>query len=246
MLNLLRRYGVWPITLAGVLVSTSAALVLTTLLDLAIKQRIVPVDVIIGALVVGGVSLPFFYAGLSLFFRLDQAEQHLRALTREDSLTKLFNRRYFFEVAAIEFERARRYGTTLSLMMIDLDFFKRVNDKYGHQAGDRVLNQVAHLMQSVVRATDIVGRYGGEEFVVLLTQAGLAEAMVLAERLRSKINNAEIVVDGHRLRVSISIGVSERLPADTSFDDLVSRADSALYQAKAAGRNRTFDGHGNK
>lgn len=239
LLGILRKYGVWPLTIAGGLLGACCSVALTVMLDLVFKGVIVPADIMIGTVIAGFVATPIFYASLSLSFRLDKAERNLHMLAREDALTGLFNRRYFFEAAAIEFERSSRYGTQLSVMMMDLDFFKLINDQHGHQAGDQVLRDVAQETRGLVRSMDVVARYGGEEFVVMLPETGLREAALLAERLCDRINNFVITYGAKKLRVSVSIGVSERTADDMDFDAVLTRADLALYEAKAAGRNRT-------
>jgi diguanylate cyclase (GGDEF)-like protein len=169
----------------------------------------------------------------------------LARLSTVDALTGLRNRRYLKELLSIEFLRARRYGTPLSVLMADLDHFKEVNDRYGHPAGDNVLRSVAEILLGSLRATDTGGRYGGEEILVVLPHNDAGGASVLAERWRCAVEQAELrVADGERIPVTISIGVSDyRGPGDcrtevASPDDLIAAADRALYRAKQKGRNR--------
>ena len=166
-----------------------------------------------------------------------------------DELTGLFNYRYFREQIKFEFARARRYDRRLSLVFVDLDLFKHVNDTYGHSAGDSVLRQVADLMQAQLRASDIparVGsepvavRYGGEEMVVILPETDLASAIAIAERIRAAAeSHAYAAPDvGTPLKLTLSAGVACMGTRDEEVSDFVRRADQALYRAKAAGRNR--------
>src|ERR1051326_1838989 len=136
-------------------------------------------------------------------------------------------------------DRARRFGTDVSILMIDIDHFKRVNDTAGHPAGDEVLRQLAGLLSDAVRSIDIVARFGGEEFVVILPQTGPEGGMVFAERLRHRIAEQEFDVPGRELRLTVSIGLAT-FPAagTTTADDLLARADEALYRAKTEGRNQ--------
>jgi diguanylate cyclase (GGDEF)-like protein len=171
------------------------------------------------------------------------ASERVRLATQSstDPMTGLFNVRRFRGQLTEEFFRARRYGRPLSLMMIDVDFFKTYNDKNGHPAGDELLKEIARILQRSVRGTDLAARYGGEEFVVLLLETGLASARVVAEKVRKIIAETpfpfrEKMPEG---RVSVSIGVSaypDSGPADEQ--NLISIADRALYAAKAEGRNR--------
>lgn len=170
--------------------------------------------------------------------RRKAVEQRLRELATTDELTRLHNRRHFLELAATEFARSRRYRRPLSLMMIDLDYFKWVNDTQGHAAGDRVLAAVAEALFQATRQQDIVGRIGGEEFAVLLPETEGMAAVELAERLRLAVVRLALAPPDEALRLSISAGVSALLPEDASIEAPMRRADRALYLAKAAGRNR--------
>lgn len=161
----------------------------------------------------------------------------LEALARIDPVTGLANRRYFLELAAIEWNRYARYQRPLSLMMIDVDHFKSINDAFGYQAGDNVLAEIARVLQGVRRHADAVGRIGGEEFAVLLPETMLAQAKMAAERLRSAVAKQDIAVNGEPIRATVSVGVAEAWEAAPDFAALMHRADQALYLAKSAGRN---------
>lgn len=158
-------------------------------------------------------------------------------LSVTDPLTELTNRRHFFEVARFEFERTHRYPRTLSVMMIDIDHFKNINDTYGHAVGDMALREVAARIKRSVRTVDIVARYGGEEFIVLMPETGLHEASQVAERVRSSVANHPIVNDTASISATLSIGVAEMDKNSKNIDQLIVYADKALYEAKAAGRN---------
>jgi two-component system cell cycle response regulator len=166
--------------------------------------------------------------------------RRLEELAQTDPLTKTLNRRALGERLAAEMERVRRYSTTLSLLLIDLDHFKQINDTHGHLAGDDVLIEVAAVLLRVVRAVDIVARYGGEEFVVVLPETGAPGAEAFAERLRELIEGQSFAVSrGNAIRLTTSIGVA-CFPgfAVESVEDLLANADQALYRAKSEGRNR--------
>ena len=159
-------------------------------------------------------------------------------LSLTDPLTELKNRRYFFEAAGLEFERTRRYGGTLSVLMLDIDHFKTVNDAYGHSVGDLVLREIAERIKSYIRSVDIAARYGGEEFIILMPETGIHEAYQVAERVRSSVSDQPFVLRGLNFTASLSLGVAEIRPGTRELDDLIKHADMALYAAKAAGRNR--------
>ena len=159
-----------------------------------------------------------------------------RYLSLTDALTGLYNRRHFDNTVEREFMRSKRYGGDLSLAIIDTDFFKKVNDTYGHLCGDYVLKEVAYLIMDNFRKTDFVFRYGGEEFVVILTETNIKSSQIPLERLRKKIEEYPFVFNGQPLNVTISTGVSSNNAED--METFLDNADKALYRAKQAGRNR--------
>lgn len=168
--------------------------------------------------------------------RLDDEMFHA-AIT--DPLTEIPNRKWFLERAREEIPFAVRHKQFLSLMMIDADHFKIINDSYGHQAGDHVLFELAQLLSNLRREEDILARYGGEEFILLLRSTDLPEALSFAERIRTKAEKRAFSFDGHSIRVTLSIGVCSRKGnAANSVDSMIHEADEALYKAKENGRNR--------
>jgi diguanylate cyclase (GGDEF)-like protein len=164
----------------------------------------------------------------------------LAQLSSVDSLTGLRARRFLDEILNVEFLRARRYRTPLAVVMADLDHFKRINDGSGHPAGDTVLRELGALFLSMVRRTDVAGRYGGEEFLVIHPQSTASGAAQLAERLRQAVETARFDAEGAPLRVTVSLGVAEYDRQMASPRDLVAAADRALYAAKRGGRNRVM------
>lgn len=170
--------------------------------------------------------------------QLETQRAELETLATRDPLTGLFNRREFVHQAEDELARAQRHGTALSLLMVDLDHFKSINDQFGHPTGDEVLRHVAQLMVHAVRQTDRVARFGGEEFVLLLPDTTETEALHLAEKLRHKL--AGTPVPGRGIFVTASIGLACRSAGSTlTLDTLLQHTDQAMYQAKHQGRNRT-------
>ena len=167
-----------------------------------------------------------------------RAQDELRVLATTDSLTGASNRRHFLELSEKEFERVRRYPAPLSALMLDADHFKSINDTYGHDVGDQVLQALSRTVLAGLRSTEIFGRLGGEEFAVALPSTGLDGARVVAERLRRSVEELKVSAEGRTVSFTISIGVAEIIEADGSFASILSRADQALYRAKSDGRNR--------
>ncbi|UCV24136.1 sensor domain-containing diguanylate cyclase [Ferribacterium limneticum] len=168
---------------------------------------------------------------------LRESEERYRCLSQTDSLTGLFNSRYLRERLPGELERTTRYGRPLSLLVLDCDNFKSINDCYGHLEGDKVLQNLAEVIRHCLRRSDSAYRYGGEEFVVLLPETDSSAAMALAERLRSMFAAQETLAsNGEKICCTISIGVSRHVPTDTA-SSLIRRADEASYQAKERGKN---------
>jgi len=177
---------------------------------------------------------------LRLRIQLQAANLELTVLANQDPLTACFNRRHFMEQAEKELQRSIRYQRPLSLVMLDIDKFKNFNDQYGHQVGDQVLCALVNLCQKELRSVDILGRYGGEEFIILTPETDAGGGLQAAERIREKIEKMEIASIKTKSSVTVSIGVasldSDFNPAQT-LDTLIKRADQALYAAKSAGRN---------
>jgi diguanylate cyclase (GGDEF)-like protein len=170
-----------------------------------------------------------------LVLELEAKNQELQRLAETDELTGLVNRRFLLDRLRETIRLADRHHFPVSVLMLDIDFFKQVNDRWGHQAGDEVLVRVATALRDTVRSTDWVGRYGGEEFLVVLTHTDLASAAALAEKIRTAV--AALVFPNPDTRVTISGGLAI-LQAGEGEERLIARADAGLYQAKEAGRNR--------
>jgi diguanylate cyclase (GGDEF)-like protein/PAS domain S-box-containing protein len=170
-----------------------------------------------------------------------ERERHLQVMeirARTDPLTGLVNREEVFNRLDQELERAERYGHTLSLLMLDLDHFKDLNDTYGHLAGDEVLRAFGSLLREHMRDSDVAGRYGGEEFVVIVPHVSLEGAVTMAERFLEKLRNQTIDAGGEELQITCSAGVTEMMSHEERAEELIDRADTALYRAKKRGRDR--------
>lgn len=165
-------------------------------------------------------------------------EERLRTLATTDGLTNIWNRRQFMHLADREFDRTKRYGGQLALMMIDLDHFKVINDTYGHDVGDEALKKVAEIGSTTLRKVDIFARYGGEEFAIVLPESGLEQALNVAERLRRSVEETQITANNTPVQTTISIGLTVAHPEIADLVTVLKQADEALYQAKNRGRNR--------
>ncbi|MFH0913329.1 MAG: GGDEF domain-containing protein [Candidatus Omnitrophota bacterium] len=164
--------------------------------------------------------------------------QDIQELAIIDGLTKIFNRRYYLERFKEELERSQKFNYIFSCLMIDIDYFKNYNDRYGHIVGDAILRELSKTIQETIRQIDMVGRYGGEEFSVVLSETDKEAAQFAAERIRQAIEERRIKVYDEELKITVSIGIST-FPGDgKDIKALIDRADSALYRAKETGRNK--------
>ena len=176
-----------------------------------------------------------------------KTEIQLKLLSLQDPLTGIANRRYFFEKGEQEFVRTKRYLSPLSVALLDIDHFKQINDRYGHDAGDKILASVCHVIRPLLREVDLLARVegseifariGGEEFAVLLPNTHVNQAIIVADRLRKALENHSISIKNGLLKCTASIGVTMQINMDVCFEDMLIRADKALYAAKNNGRNR--------
>lgn len=185
-------------------------------------------------------------ARVKVHLKIKQLQDELRKTVKEkeelsntDGLTRIYNRRYFMELFDLEFQRAWRYQSNLSFIMIDVDHFKTFNDTYGHLLGDRILAEVSKLFKDNLRRHDQIGRYGGEEFALMMPETDLEGALVVAERHRKRIEDFALYENGEPLKVTISLGVASfPNPHVKKLDDLIRLADDALLDSKRQGRNR--------
>ncbi|MDU0459521.1 MAG: GGDEF domain-containing protein [Geobacteraceae bacterium] len=174
--------------------------------------------------------------------QLKDVQSQLETIAITDQLTGIANRRYLMKRGEEEFERIQRstgaHRKSLGCIMLDLDFFKQINDSKGHMAGDQVLHEVARRLKNCLRPYDVVGRYGGEEFVVMLPDTSFEQSLLVADRIRNKIRNEPFTVEGEPLAITVSLGVSGSGEGDRALTEIIKRADEALYKAKADGRDR--------
>ena len=218
----------------------SIAIILLThfLSDLQLSQTAINSGVL-GLLI--GSFLSHVYTDKVTAYELSLREKNssLNILASTDGLTGIMNKRIFNEVSQRYFDTAQRKDEDLSLLLFDLDFFKKVNDTYGHGVGDLLLIRFVQTTQLLLRKSDIFARIGGEEFAILLFNTDGSGALNLAEKIRREVEKMSILYEDQEIRVTTSIGLSKNKNTDTSFDEIFSRSDKALYQAKEQGRNRT-------
>jgi len=217
-------------------VAAAAAVFAATGLELRLESGMVEVLAAMPLLVVYPNAVALLAYRLSSQVR--QQNQTLAALSSTDGLSGLLNRNAWERALAAEFERCSRAGSASALLMIDIDHFKAVNDSHGHLAGDQAIRRVAELMRASLRQYDLPGRYGGEEFGVVLPGADATAAAIVAERIRTRIESA-VLAPAYDVRGTVSIGIAVHEAGDADHRQWIARADKALYRAKADGRNRT-------
>jgi len=235
--------GGWRLFIKGLLVSAVSILVgwmcaaaLWPEYAIQVEPTMLTLIAVAPLMVVFPVSVGVITHGLSR--RLVRQREELEEVSRIDGLSQLYNRQYWETSVYTEYERHRRSGSSLSLIMIDIDQFKETNDTYGHVAGDQVIRDLSELLSESVREADIVGRYGGEEFGLLLPDTDIEGAMQFAERLRISVQT--LMVKPYEIRVTISLGVAEADGKVSKYRQLIEHADKALYVAKRSGRNITI------
>jgi diguanylate cyclase (GGDEF)-like protein len=236
------RNTVILITVFSVLISMAVTLILVVTLNhlrvasLSIMTQIL-VAIIVPLFAAPIISWPF----VGVLFQINQLEAEMRVLATYDSLTKLLNRRVFLERAEYAHNIAKREKQDFSILAVDLDFFKRVNDQYGHTAGDNVLATFGQLVRNISRESDIAGRVGGEEFTFFLPNTTSSEAEFFADRIHAAVKETTVNHLGTSIRFTVSIGLASFTGNNSSsLDALLQFADSALYEAKKNGRNQTI------
>ncbi len=198
-------------------------------------------DIISSLSVIGTEALVVLTSFATIWLATDRLQNSLEKIAQTDPLTQLYNRRTFEQYCDVEFSRTSRSGSTFSIIICDLDYFKRINDQYGHQTGDKVLKIFAKTLKMNLRKQDIVARYGGEEFIILLPDTNLRNGTIVAEHLRQTTEETDLLAAiNSSLTFTASFGVSNYLPEDDQWAAVLSRADKALYTAKDQGRNRVI------
>lgn len=211
--------------------------------DLFSPRLINVLGFMMGAVLVSAWTFGFFFLNSTrLELELETIQAELRKLVVTDYLTGIYNRRYFYEHSQLEFQRAHRYQGSFSILVIDADNFKAINDEYGHAAGDLALQETANTISVSMRSSDICARLGGEEFGVMLLQTDKEYAIETAERIRAQVEQKVFsTTNGKQFSITVSVGVADFLVNDKSIDDVINRADQALYRAKKNGKNSVSD-----
>lgn len=191
-----------------------------------------------------GITSVFGYMFLSLVRHLDQAHRNMLRHATQDALTGTYNRRYFLEIVEREWSRAKRYEMSCALLLMDVDHFKQVNDRFGHLCGDQLLRRIADAAAETLRQPDVLARFGGEEFIIFLPHTDPLGALDVAERIRERVEALDFGWNGTPVPVSASLGVAALHDNHVTLDQLISDADEALYSAKSAGRNCVRAGAG--
>jgi diguanylate cyclase (GGDEF)-like protein len=228
-----RQVVISTITRALVIVLVAAVSAASVLLLLG-KHELVEIGVIVAAIVGLLIAPVSSYRVLSLIQQLEDTRQDLENISTHDYLTGIYNRRFMVEQASTILALGLRHRFPVSLIMLDIDHFKRVNDSHGHTTGDNVLVELSAYIRDLIRETDIFGRYGGEEFVVFMPHTQLEDAVKLADRIRTGVKEKCF----SNLSITLSMGVSVASETTRTLDDLIDTADVALYEAKNAGRDR--------
>ena len=226
-------------TMSHPLITTTTKTLLNKALNIMRTNHIRRLPVIERGTLVGLVTETDLLVALTRAM-MDTRQKHLKMknLAMKDKLTGLYNRRYFHSVMKKELNRARRYGALLSLILIDIDYFKKINDTFGHLAGDAVLKKLSKIFKDSARKVDIVFRYGGDEFAIVCPISGTRSARIFAERLIKTIKKKPGIYNGTKLVVTISVGICKYTSVTSSIEKIVKRADKALYLAKQNGRNQ--------
>ncbi len=224
------------------LIATITTLIGTSITSMAVWSLLPYNDFTFRAIEIGlAIDAILLSIALAEQFRILQNEKYqAEHLARFDQLTGLYNRRAFYELVAPITVNALRYQQNLSVIILDIDRFKRINDTYGHSTGDKVIKITAEMIQKITRKGDISSRWGGEEFTILLPETNLEHARQLAERLRETIAQMKLFTTANPISITASLGVAEMTPGTPTVDELIKIADARLYQAKKAGRNRVF------
>ena len=241
--RILLRLGHRTSVVAITVISVGLSILVTASVNLALGHREqLAMDLVVAVTVPLLVAPLVSHHALGLIYEVERAREQLHRAAISDSLTQLYNRRFFLARLDTEIERARRTHQALSLLMIDVDHFKSINDTYGHATGEDVLERLAALLIDAMRPYDIVARYGGEEFVALMPGADLAHAEAAAERIRVAVEAMRVewpvAAGGNDRGVTASVGATSLGGWEERAADLLARADRAMYAAKNGGRNR--------
>ena len=237
--KILKQFGVLKVTITLTIASVLISILITAGLTTLLSEEIGTSSIIIATVVPVVIAPLFAYITLRLTYQLDLAEERLRQLSITDELTQAYNRRYFIEIANKVLAGAKRYGDSFAVIIFDIDDFKRVNDTYGHAAGDQVLRILSEICMTQIRDSDIFARYGGEEFIILVPRCCPTDIMKFSERIRIKLSEARVRHGQMDIQFTVSMGAGIFDSATPDLDTILTRADAALYAAKNQGKNCT-------
>jgi two-component system, cell cycle response regulator len=234
---ILRRYGIARVTIGLTLMAILLSLGMTWGVNTLLRGGPLGEGLAIAVIVPLVVAPLMNIQILRLIVQLDEAEQRLQVLSHTDDLTQTYNRRYFMQYIDHEFKRAKRYGTTFSVALLDIDNFKQINDQWGHLVGDQVLRTLTQMLKASLRQTDVCARYGGDEFVFLFPQTDKLQTEIWVRRVYEIFAARSIQVDELQITPLFSVGVAAYEASFDNFDQLLKQADEALYRAKHTGGN---------
>ena len=238
--GLLQRAGLIRTTSAVTGLSILASVALTYLVTQYVDGGSSVTAMLIAILVPAIIAPLLSCALLRLLFELDAAEERMRQLSIQDDLTQVYNRRHFIEHAKVEWERAMRYGEEFAMIIFDIDDFKRVNDIYGHPAGDEVLREVSRVCEKEARATDMFARYGGDEFVYLIPNSGEIDVREFMKRVQERLSEKVMRFGDDEFQITVSMGAGRFDDEVPDFEAILNQADRALYTAKRSGGNAVW------
>lgn len=233
----IRKYGERVTIVTSTLSLVVSVASATALIDLAMRGEVHAEPVYFSALISLLIAPFILYLFVGLISQLDRSEEKLKALSIMDDLTDVYNRRYFLEQAEKEMAKAVRYGTVFSVMAVDIDNFKQINDTYGHFAGDAVLKAASNTCMNNLRTMDIFARFGGEEFMFLIPESDKINVPAFAEKVLRALEKTEVVYNKNTIRFTVSIGVKTFDKSTMSLEGLLKAAGDALYEAKRRGGN---------
>lgn len=237
MPNLLKRFGILNLTILYTLFSITLSVLVSYLISAAIGAEFTRKGIIIAVIVPSIVTPIFAYSQFRLVLNLKNAEDRLRQQTITDELTQVYNRRFFFQLIEKTQQQTDNFGASTSILILDLDNFKLLNDQFGHLTGDKALQTVARTCEKVIRVTDKIARFGGDEFVIFFPNASQHQVGQIAKRLHNALNEVHIPGTPPDFHLAVSIGTATFPTKSITLEALIGRADQALYQAKHQGGN---------
>lgn len=235
--SFIRHHGEVRTIVVGSLVVALLVVMLASTADLILSRTLHPETIYLSALITSLVGPGILYLFVSLISQLDRSEEKLRALSIMDDLTDVYNRRYFIEQAEKERAKAKRYGTVFSIIDLDVDHIKHINETYGHGAGDLVLKSLANTCMNNLRTMDVFARLGSDEFTFLIPESDKTNVDIFAKKVLDAIEDSVVVFDDQEIRFTVSMGVKTFEETTGSLDAMLKDSNDALYEAKNMGRN---------